>query len=61
MRIINELDLIFEASEKYYSIHVGDNLLEAMKRPLSESRLKELGLGKEGAKEGEPKTVVSSP
>jgi hypothetical protein len=61
VRIINELDVIFEASEKYYSLHVGDNVAEAMKRALSESRLKELGLGKTAAKEGEAKTVVSSP
>ena len=41
---IDERDLIFRSGDKYYSIHVGQNLEEAMKHPLSPSELKELGL-----------------
>jgi hypothetical protein len=41
---IDDRDLIFRCGEKYYSIHVGENLLEALKHPLDTSQLKELGL-----------------
>ena len=41
---IDDRDLIFRSGEKYYSMHVGQNLLEALKRPLDASQLKELGL-----------------
>jgi hypothetical protein len=41
---ISDRDVIFRAGEKYYSIHVGDNLLETLKHPLDPSQLKELGL-----------------
>jgi hypothetical protein len=41
---IDDRDLVFQNGEKYYSIHVGQNLEEALKRPLSASELKELGL-----------------
>ena len=41
---IDKRDLIFRSGDKYYSIHVGDNLEEALKRPLNPSQLKELGL-----------------
>jgi hypothetical protein len=41
---IDERDLIFRSGEKYYSIHVGQNLQEALKHPLDASQLKELGL-----------------
>jgi hypothetical protein len=41
---IDDRDLIFQAGDKYYSIHVGQNLLETLKHPLDPSQLKELGL-----------------
>jgi hypothetical protein len=41
---IEDRDLIFRSGEKYYSIHVGESLLETLKHPLDASQLKELGL-----------------
>ena len=41
---IDDRDVIFRAGEKYYSIHVGQNLLNTLKHPLDPSQLKELGL-----------------
>jgi hypothetical protein len=41
---IEDRDLIFQSGDKYYSMHVGQNLEEVMRRPIDPSRLKELGL-----------------
>ena len=41
---IDDRDLLFQSDGKYYSIHVGQNLDEALKHPLGPSELKELGL-----------------
>jgi hypothetical protein len=41
---IDDRDLVFQSGEKYYSIHVGQNLEEALKHPLGPSELKELGV-----------------
>jgi hypothetical protein len=41
---IDEREVIFVADEKYYAMHVGDNLGEAMRKELSKDRLKDLGL-----------------
>jgi hypothetical protein len=41
---MEDRDVIFSSGDKYYSIHVGQNLDEAMRHPLDASRLKELGL-----------------
>ena len=52
---IDERDLVFRAGEKYYSIHVGQNLLDTLKHPLDSSQLKELGLNGSTANGNEPK------
>jgi hypothetical protein len=41
---IEDRDLIFLSGDKYYSMHVGQNLEEALRHPLAASQLKELGL-----------------
>ena len=41
---IEDRDVYFKSGEKYYSMHVGQNLEEALKHPLGASELKELGL-----------------
>jgi len=41
---IEDRDLIFQSGDKYYSLHVGQNLEEVLKHPLDASQLKELGL-----------------
>jgi hypothetical protein len=41
---ITERDVIFKANDNYYSIHLGQNLEEALKAPLKDSELKSLGV-----------------
>jgi len=42
---IDDRDLVFQSGDRYYAMHVGQNLEEALKHPLGASELKELGLG----------------
>jgi hypothetical protein len=39
---LSERDIIFSVDEKYYSIHVGESIDEAMRTPLSADKVKEL-------------------
>ena len=39
---IDDRDVLFEVNDKTYSIHVGQNFAEAMRKPLSVEKLKEL-------------------
>ena len=41
---LDDRELIFEAQDSYYSMHVGQNLDQALKRPLSSSQLRDMGL-----------------
>jgi hypothetical protein len=41
---IEDRDVIFRSDDKYYSMHVGQNLEEVLKRPLEAIQIKELGL-----------------
>jgi hypothetical protein len=41
---LDDRELIFRANDNYYSIHVGQNLDEALKRRLTSSQLRDLGL-----------------
>lgn len=41
---IDDRDLIFLSGEKYYSMHIGQNLEEVLRHPLAAVQLKELGL-----------------
>jgi hypothetical protein len=41
---IDDRDLYFRSGDRYYAMHVGQNLEEALKHPLGASELKELGL-----------------
>ncbi len=41
---IDDRDLVFQSGDRYYAMHVGQNLEEALKHPLGASELKELGL-----------------
>ncbi len=41
---IEDRDLIFRSGDKYYSMHVGQNLDEVFKHPLEAIQVKELGL-----------------
>ena len=41
---IEERDLVFKVDEKLYSIHVGQNLEDALKKPLNTEQMKEMGL-----------------
>jgi hypothetical protein len=41
---LEDRELIFEAEDKYYVMHVGQDLDQALKRPLSTSQLRDLGL-----------------
>ena len=41
---IDDRDLVFSVGDKYYTVHVGQNLKEAMARPLKAEEMKELGL-----------------
>jgi hypothetical protein len=36
--------VIFKVGDKYYALHIGDTIQDAMKRPLKEADLKQLGL-----------------
>src|SRR6266481_1020144 len=40
---IDDRDLIFQSGDRYYAMHVGQNLEESLKHPLGASELKELG------------------
>ena len=41
---MDERDIIFVASDRYYAIHVGQSMKEALAKPLSAEQIKELGL-----------------
>lgn len=41
---IEDSDVIFKVGEKFYSLHIGDNVQEALRRPLKAEQLKNLGL-----------------
>jgi hypothetical protein len=41
---VDDRELIFRAEDNYYSMHVGQNLDQALKRPLSTAQLRDLGL-----------------
>jgi hypothetical protein len=41
---IDERDVLFQVDRKIYSMHVGENLEEAMRKALTDSRIKELGI-----------------
>jgi hypothetical protein len=41
---IDERDVLFQVDKKVYMMHLGENLEEAMRKALSDSRIKELGL-----------------
>jgi hypothetical protein len=41
---IDERDVLFQVDKKVYQMHLGDNLEEAMRKALTDSRIKELGL-----------------
>lgn len=41
---LDDRELIFRAEDNYYCMHVGQNLDQALKRPLSTSQLRDLGL-----------------
>jgi hypothetical protein len=51
---IDERDVVFQVDKKVYQMHLGDNLEEAMRKALTDSRIKELGLTLR-ATEGEKK------
>jgi len=44
VRFVDTRELIFSSGDKFYSLHVGQNLEEALRHPLDASQLKELGL-----------------
>jgi hypothetical protein len=41
---MDERDIIFVASDRYYAIHVGQSMKDALAKPLSAEQIKELGL-----------------
>jgi hypothetical protein len=41
---IEPRDVVFQVDNKYYAIHVGESMEEAMKKTLSNDRLKAMGV-----------------
>ena len=51
---IEDRDVIFLAREKYYSLHVGHNLKQALATPLGEEELQKLGIKTKSPSEKKP-------
>jgi len=56
---IEDRDVVFEVNDKTYSMHVGQNLEEAMRKPLAQEKLKELKSSGTEEKSKEAKSAVS--
>jgi len=50
VRIDGTREVVFRANEKYYSLHIGESIEQAMKKALPTARLRELGLSSAGDK-----------
>jgi hypothetical protein len=53
--LINPRDVIFRVESKFYKLHVGESIEEAMKKALSERELKAMGLAVTGEKVSQDK------